>query len=223
MRRRAGSLAGEGRGPRLVKSRVHFEPFQRLGETFPGETFGRRGAPGSGLAVASEHTSRTAEKRSRTGFAGKRTGSDMLRMLSRYCRTLRSPAPPRRQPSAVRCARVLRPRRSEPPLGSVRQKLASLRPEATSGTISVARSIASVAQVFGVVRRPIVVRQSWLGRDESLHHQLAPGVVEIDSELRPVRRDHAARPEFDVEDARAGRKAGRGRRPRDGAHIGRPR
>ena len=51
----SGRVAGR-RGPRpaasgwcaraLSRPRVHFEPFQRLGETFPGETFGRRGRAG---------------------------------------------------------------------------------------------------------------------------------------------------------------------------------
>ena len=41
------------------------------------------------------------------------------------------------KPSAqgARVAFVLRPGKSEPPLGSVKQKLANARPEATSGTI----------------------------------------------------------------------------------------
>ena len=35
--------------------------------------------------------------------------------------------------------------------------------------------------------RLLVRRQLWLRRDEALHHELAPGPVEIDGELRPVR------------------------------------
>ncbi len=59
-RRGAGSLTrspskAAARGFELVPSghaRAHFEPFQGLGETFPGETFGRTGRDGSAVRGA---------------------------------------------------------------------------------------------------------------------------------------------------------------------------